>query len=448
MRPVSADPATQIALEQITPQPGERVLVLHCPDPALALALGKNAAAVAVYDNSLTALARVRSQATARKVDTVVAYEDVFPEGEARYDLAVLTVPKGRGLAQGWIYAARKALKPGGKLYIAGPTEGGAKTLIADAALVFGNGATLAFRKRNRVGVSTNPETAPEFPPDWGPDPTQVQRRDFGGLALWTMPGVFSWDHLDDGTAMLLNALEVEGGESVLDVGCGNGVIGLTLKARGAGAVTLTDENLLAVRCARKNAEGLPEVEVLAGDVYGSVAGRTFNLMVSNPPFHQKFDVDTNVAHRIMREALDMLTPGGRLVIVANAFLKYGDVMEEHLARVRELANNGRYVVLEGRKPERGTPKPAGKRGSKRADEQDEAQRFRAQGIIPTVSEEELADEATDDDLDILFAQLSDAESERAAGTADDEFDDEDEFDEDDDDFDEDDEDDFDDEEQ
>jgi len=442
MRPVSADPATQIALEQITPQPGERVLVLHCPDPALALALGKSAADVAVYDNSLTALARVRSQAAARKVETVTAYEDVFPEGEVRYDLAVLTVPKGRGLAQGWVYAARKALKPGGRLYIAGPTEGGAKTLIADAALVFGNGATLAFRKRNRVGVSTNPDTAPEFPPQWGPDPTQVQQHDFGGLPLWTMPGIFSWDHLDDGTAMLLDALEVEGGESVLDVGCGNGVIGLTLKARGAGAVTLTDENLLAVRCSRRNAETLPDVEVLAGDVYGSVAGRTFDLIVSNPPFHQKFDVDTNVAHRIMREALEMLTPGGRLVIVANAFLKYGEVMEEHLARVRELANDGRYVVIEGRKPERGTPKPAGKRGSKRADEQDEAQRFRTQGIIPTVSEEELAEETTDDELDILFAQLADAEAERASGAVDEDFDEDDNSD------DEDDEDDFNDEEQ
>jgi 16S rRNA (guanine1207-N2)-methyltransferase len=71
---------------------------------------------------------------------------------------------------------------------------------------------------------------------------------------------------------------------------------------------------------------------------------------VSNPPFHREFDVNTNVAHRIMRGAKPMLRPGGRLVIVANAFLKYEDVMAQHLTKARVIARSNRFVVIEGRR--------------------------------------------------------------------------------------------------
>jgi 16S rRNA G966 N2-methylase RsmD len=281
--------------------------------------------------------------------------------------------------------------------------------------VIFGSSATLAYRKRNRVGVSVQPETPGEYPAAWGDDPTTPVLRKIGVHDLWTIPGIFSWNQLDDGTAYLLDHVQPVAGENVLDVGCGNGVIGLTMRERGAGQITMTDDNLLAVGCARMNADGLPDCEVLAGDVYSAVVGRQFDMIVSNPPFHQKFDVNTNVAHRIMREAISYLVPGGRLVIVANAFLKYAETMTEHLERVREIARSGRFVILEGRRPIKGDVKPAGVRGSKRRAEQDEAEAFRKQqgavsadpAALPPVREASLDEvQAEDDELEALFAEL------------------------------------------
>ncbi len=350
----STDPVTVLMVEEIPIAVTDHVLILNVSDPALPLAIGRQAAETVVYDANLSVLERVRQQVAARHVPNVSVRDDVFPVSEATFDVALLTVPKGRDYARGLIMAARRVLKPGGKLYIGGPTDGGAKTLITDAAVLFGTSSTLTYRRRQRIGVAVQPQTPALYPADWGADPTQMQTRTIAGLQIATMPGIFSWDHLDDGTAFLLEHMPVEEGDQVLDVGCGYGVIGLTAAMRGATHVMLTDDNLLAIRCARASVEAnsLKNVEIVAGDMMSGVPGKQFNLIVSNPPFHQQFDVNTNVAHRLIREASAALRPGGRLVIVANAFLKYDQAMEENLIRVRTLAENGRYVVLEGRRAE------------------------------------------------------------------------------------------------
>ena len=166
-----------------------------------------------------------------------------------------------------------------------------------------------------------------------------------------TLPGVFSWDHLDDGTAFLLDHVEVKPDQIVLDVGGGNGIIGIAL-ASDVEAVGMTDDNLLAIRCAQESiaANNLENVSILASDVYSEIPRNSqFDLIVSNPPFHKEFDVNTNVAHRIIRDAKPLLRTGGRLVIVANAFLKYEDVMAQHL-KMRILARDSRFIVIEGSK--------------------------------------------------------------------------------------------------
>ena len=90
-------------------------------------------------------------------------------------------------------------------------------------------------------------EWADESP--WKPQ-MRVVRRPEASYTIVTMPGVFSWDHLDDGTDLLLDHLGVEPDMDVLDMGCGYGIIGLAA-ARAGARVVMVDDDLLAVRCAR-----------------------------------------------------------------------------------------------------------------------------------------------------------------------------------------------------
>lgn len=79
---------------------------------------------------------------------------------------------------------------------------------------------------------------------------------------------------------------------SVLDVGCGSGLLALAA-ARAGAAVTAVDINGGAVLATTSNAQanGL-HVEVLHSDLFAALNGRRFDLVVVNPPYFAKDPVD------------------------------------------------------------------------------------------------------------------------------------------------------------
>jgi len=139
----------------------------------------------------------------------------------------------------------------------------------------------------------------------------------------------------------------------VLDVGCGAGVIGFAAARLGARSVDLVDANLLAVAAAQENVRrlGAATCRVLASDVYSSVTGERYDLIVSNPPFHRGKVVDTSVADRLIAEAPAHLQPGGQLLIVANAFLAYGRHLTRVFDEVEAVQATRQYHVLRARLP-------------------------------------------------------------------------------------------------
>ncbi|MDQ7026692.1 MAG: class I SAM-dependent methyltransferase [Anaerolineae bacterium] len=304
---------------------------------------------VHVYDNSFQRITRLNRYLKAKNVKIS---HDVYPPAEAIYDTAIIIVPKGREVARAQVMTAMQAVKQGGDLYIAGPNKGGAKSVIKDAQKLFNACQVLDFKKSHRVALSIKQQDY-DYPIEWGAKPYEQQMRTFdtplGKIDVVTMPGIFSWDELDAGTSLLLENVNFQDIESILDIGCGNGVIA-SLAAKAVDRVTMVDDNLLAVYCAQSTVEHnqLTNVEVVASNVFSKLENQTFDLIVSNPPFHKKFDVNTNVANRLITEAKDHLNPNGRLLIVVNTFLKYESALSEHFKYSRVVIDNGKFKVLEG----------------------------------------------------------------------------------------------------
>jgi len=107
-------------------------------------------------------------------------------------------------------------------------------------------------------------------------------------LQFISYTSLFSGSSVDEGTRLLLENIVLPESGLVLDVGCGYGVIGITVaKLNPRLRVYMTDINSLSVKVARINAR-LNSVEdrvvVLQGDKYEPVKGLKFNAIYSNPP--------------------------------------------------------------------------------------------------------------------------------------------------------------------
>ncbi|EGU62560.1 methyltransferase small domain protein [Streptococcus mitis bv. 2 str. SK95] len=131
-------------------------------------------------------------------------------------------------------------------------------------------------------------------------------------MTFFTDAGVFSKKMVDFGSQLLLKCLEINEGETVLDVGCGYGPLGLSLvKAYGVQA-TMVDINNRALDLARQNAErNKVEATIFQSNIYEEVE-EEFDHVISNPPIR----AGKQVVHEIIEKSRDFLKDEGDLTIV------------------------------------------------------------------------------------------------------------------------------------
>lgn len=131
-------------------------------------------------------------------------------------------------------------------------------------------------------------------------------------MTFLTDAGVFSKKMVDFGSQLLLKCLEVNQGETVLDVGCGYGPLGLSLAKVYGVQATMVDINNRALDLARQNAErNKVEATIFQSNIYEQVEGH-FDHVISNPPIR----AGKQVVHEIIEKSKDFLEIGGDLTIV------------------------------------------------------------------------------------------------------------------------------------
>ncbi len=275
-------------------------------------------------------------------VQHVAFHEYTSLEPAATMDSAILNLLYQPGNA--WIHyglaLASYALKPGGHLYVIGAKDRGILTIAKRMQERFGNVETLEIHKGQRVVCSQQPATPLINAPPMADD---------------LLNAVFAQGKLDEGTRLLIEALKVYPDDDALDIGCGAGSLGLHIAALASqGSVTMVDASLAAVAMSQRTVEqsGLNSsgstcnIHILPSDSTQAVSSQRFDLVVTNPPFHQGGIQTTEIAERFIRGAAQVLRPRGRFYLVANRFLKYEPVMRECLGTVEEAGGDGRYKVL------------------------------------------------------------------------------------------------------
>jgi 16S rRNA (guanine1207-N2)-methyltransferase len=133
-------------------------------------------------------------------------------------------------------------------------------------------------------------------------------------LRLTSGSGVFAQGRLDIGTAVLFRETDPPSGGTVLDLGCGYGVIGCALATAAPEAtVWAVDVNERAVLLARENAKALGLSGRLTAVTPDAVPDDvTFDEIWSNPPIR----IGKEALHALLLTWLPRLRPGGRAVMV------------------------------------------------------------------------------------------------------------------------------------
>ena len=357
-------PATVLLAETVEVAPSAQVLQLGCGHGALGVALARQVPGghVALMDTDF--IASTMAEQTLKANDIANAQVrpaiSVLPDGAGAFDTVVMELPKGHKLARRWLVEAQAALKPGGELYLAGANEQGIQPAVQDTAALFGEAAVLRYKKGNRVaraaaGRAGQAAGQPEWAGEAGIAPGTWREFEVGvrghTFRLRSLPGVFAYeDDLDEGTRLLLDQLEVAPGAQVLDVGCGYGIIGLVAARLGASHVDMVDVSLLAIAAARENIAGnaISNAEAFLSDAFSATGNRRYDLIASNPPFHTGKSVDYAVAHAFIEHARSALKPRGRLLLVANKFIRYDQLMRTTFDTVECLVETNKYHVLQG----------------------------------------------------------------------------------------------------
>jgi 16S rRNA (guanine1207-N2)-methyltransferase len=337
---------------------GQRVLVGPCGHGALGVWAARQTQPdrVTCMDTNWIAAQMARATCQRNAASQVQVLAEAPRPDQGPWDMVLLAMPKGRDLARLWLLNAALATVPEGRLYIAGANRGGIKSFLQDAEALLGPGALLRYKGGHRVARFVRPASLPDPLPEAFGQPGILEGT-FATITapiagqerpLYARPGVFSRTDLDDGTRLLLEHLDPRPDEPALDLGCGYGAVGLHLAlVAPQGQVTLVDVDSLACQCARETlARNGVAAPVLHGDGLSAVAGRTFGLIASNPPFHAGHQVSLEMTAAFIAESYDALERNGRLVLVANRFLTYQRMLADRFGQVQVLARTPQYQVL------------------------------------------------------------------------------------------------------
>ncbi|MBO9360969.1 MAG: class I SAM-dependent methyltransferase [Thermoflexus sp.] len=345
------DPGVALIAQVMEVGPQDHVLDLHCGVGWLGVLAARRTAGriVLASDHGLAVEAARRTMAMNGLEDrALLIHGDGIPglPPEA-FDVVFLNIPKGKEVAQRLVRIAAWALKPGGRLYLAGPKRGGIEGIIAYAADLFGKAPVWAYGGGYRVAVATRPPDLSLEPPgeDFVEHEATVRGRTW---RFFTRPGLFSWSALDEGTRRLIEQMEIRPQDHVLDLGCGYGIVGVIAghEAR-QGRVVMVDLSAAALEASRRTLSlyELPHVEVRRSDGIDGVRGERFDVVVTNPPIHQGFGVEREVATQFVHDAPAVLRPGGRLYLVGAVVLPYRALIEQAFGNVEILFDNRRYRV-------------------------------------------------------------------------------------------------------
>lgn len=308
-------------------------------------AIKKNLSSQLIIDPQLAKHATPPStkESTAPCSSTIASGQIIFPKNT---DSLWIQCPKSFDQLHWWLSLALVQLGPGIPVYLAGMAKHIPVKWLNWLENHNSNYQQYPIKKKARLIYFKLGDKLPPITENksyLGPD----------NIDISAQPGVFSRDHMDIGSRFFIHHLSqlpaLTG--KVVDLGCGNGLLSIAALMHSNSSLIdliLCDDSALALDAARKNLllRNYDKAKLIHTDALLNVEGPV-DLILCNPPFHTGNRISTAAAERMFKQASNIISKQGQLLVVANRHLGYIASLKKSFEHVRLLASDAKFVIYQ-----------------------------------------------------------------------------------------------------
>jgi len=265
---------------------------------------------------------------------------------EQKPDLVLIKVPKTLALLEQQLIQLQSLLTADTKIIAAGMVKSMPASVWKLLERYLGpTKPSLAKKKARLIFISLNAQRAVAENPY--PVYYQLENTRF---RICNHANVFSRESLDIGTRFLLQHLPKNtNAKDIVDLGCGNGIVGLMLAdSHRAAHLYFVDESYMAVASAKENFQLAFEyrrADFCVTDGLTEFEAESMDLIVCNPPFHQQHTVGNQIALSMFKQSQRVLRKGGELWVIGNRHLAYHVDLKKIFKGCNEIATNAKFVI-------------------------------------------------------------------------------------------------------
>lgn len=268
------------------------------------------------------------------------------PEG--KYDFVLIKIPKSLALLEDQLIRIKPLISSATKIIAAGMAKSIHTSTLKLFEKYIGPTKTSLAKKKARLIFCTSDKNIEVVE---SPYPQSYILEDTH-FTITNHANVFSRESLDIGTRFFLQHIPfADKYKTIVDLGCGNGVVGLIAAEKNPQAKLLFfDASYMAVESAKQTFEGASINEMKAtfkvNDCLVGLEEDSIDLILNNPPFHQDNAVGDEVAWKMFQQSKLVLKKGGELFVIGNRHLAYHIKLKKIFDNCEVIANNKKFVIL------------------------------------------------------------------------------------------------------
>ena len=333
------DGADELILEHLSDHDliGKRVLIIN--DKFGALSCSLESFDCTTFTDSYISTMAIKLNSLGR----INPFNDLKAIG-GTYDYVIIQLPKNMSFFEDILCHLTHLLNKGAKVICGSMIKHMAPQSFELIHKYIGNTTTSLAKKKARLIFS-------EFTKEriLSPYPLSVKMDGFNILFVHHS-NLFSREKLDIGTRFFLEHIPKGKFKTILDLGCGNGIIGIKAKEINPQAkILFSDESAMAVASAKANYTNYfqDDAEFIWLNCFEGEEKGTLDLVLCNPPFHQQHAISDAVAWQMFQDAFKALKTHGILRVIGNGHLGYPLKLKKIFGNSRIIATNPKFVIIE-----------------------------------------------------------------------------------------------------